>query len=604
MTATDARSLAHDLLQRDDASLVALLVARGVSPTVTWSDAFDAAEALLEPASAERAVVTVTAVEADALGAAIRGAEPEAIAAGAVRDALYARALVDPDGIPYPAIADAVRGQVPTDAAAAAPATGAPADSAPAPNADAAATARSSDSAPVTDADAAASRDAAVAEQAFASSGSLSDILHIALAAPLSRIGTGALGATERRRLIESGAVAEPDAADELVEIAHRAGLLAGQDRHWLVTAAGVQWLRTGTVARWTEVAAALRAHLPAAVRTSAGGWLSLDRWAGAHPFDPAWPQRAHSEAALLRRWGMVAPDGEAPRWAAPLAAGSAVDTDGLQMLLPSEVDRVYLQNDLTAIAPGPLQPQLDVRLRSMARRESRAQASTYRFTADTLADALTAGETAETLRAFLEELSLTGLPQPLAYEIERTARRHGTLRVGPDWQGRTRVTSDDEALLRTIAVDQALRPLGLVRDGADLVSRSGADTAFWMLADARYPVVAVDADGARRRLDRHRLADEPPAASDPLAVYGPLLARLRAAQGSDAEAAWLGRELEQAVRARATIVVAVRLPDGTAREFTIEATGLGGGRLRGLDKMVDVERTLPVSSISGIRPA
>ncbi|WP_455133807.1 helicase-associated domain-containing protein [Microbacterium aurum] len=587
MTATDARSLAHDLLQRDDASLVALLVARGVSPTVTWSDAFDAAEALLEPASAERAVVTVTAVEADALGAAIRGAEPEAIAAGAVRDALYARALVDPDGIPYPAIADAVRGQVPTDAAAAAPATGAPADSAPAPIADAA-----------------ASRDAAAAEQAFASSGSLSDILHTALAAPLSRIGTGALGATERRRLIESGAVGDADAADELVEIAARAGLLAGQDRHWLVTAAGVQWLRTGTVARWTEVATALRAHLPAAVRTSAGGWLSLDRWAGAHPFDPTWPQRAHSEAALLRRWGMVAPDGEAPRWAAPLAAGSAVDTDALQMLLPTEVDRVYLQNDLTAIAPGPLQPQLDVRLRSMARRESRAQASTYRFTPDTLADALTAGETAETLRAFLEELSLTGLPQPLAYEIERTARRHGTLRVGPDWQGCTRVTSDDEALLRTIAVDQALRPLGLVRDGANLVSRSGADTAFWMLADARYPVVAVDADGARRRLDRHRLADEPPAASDPLAVYGPLLARLRAAQGSDAEAAWLGRELEQAVRARATIVVAVRLPDGTAREFTIEATGLGGGRLRGLDKMVDVERTLPVSSISGIRPA
>lgn len=587
MTATDARSLAHDLLQRDDASLVALLVARGVSPTVTWSDAFDAAEALLESASAERAVVTVTAVEADALAAAIRGAEPEAIAAGAVRDALYARALVDADGIPYPAIADAVRGQAPTDAAAAAPAPG-----------------TGSDAVPATDADAAASRDAAAAEQAFASSGSLSDILHTALAAPLSRIGTGALGATERRRLIESGAVGDADAADELVEIAARAGLLAGQDRHWLVTAAGVQWLRTGTVARWTEVATALRAHLPAAVRTSAGGWLSLDRWAGAHPFDPTWPQRAHSEAALLRRWGMVAPDGEAPRWAAPLAAGSAVDTDALQMLLPTEVDRVYLQNDLTAIAPGPLQPQLDVRLRSMARRESRAQASTYRFTPDTLADALTAGETAETLRAFLEELSLTGLPQPLAYEIERTARRHGTLRVGPDWQGRTRVTSDDEALLRTIAVDQALRPLGLVRDGADLVSRSGADTAFWMLADARYPVVAVDADGARRRLDRHRLADEPPAASDPLAVYGPLLARLRAAQGSDAEAAWLGRELEQAVRARATIVVAVRLPDGTAREFTIEATGLGGGRLRGLDKMVDVERTLPVSSISGIRPA
>nr|WP_268932577.1 helicase-associated domain-containing protein [Microbacterium paulum] len=270
------------------------------------------------------------------------------------------------------------------------------------------------------------------------------------------------------------------------------------------------------------------------------------------------------------------------------------------------------MQNDLTAIAPGSLAPHLDMRLRSMARRESRAQASSYRFTADSLADALTAGETAETLRTFLEELSLTGLPQPLAYEIERSASRHGALRVGPDETGHARVTSDDDALLQTIAVDQALRPLGLVPDpldplaprGGALVTRSSPDTAFWMIADARYPVVAVDADGQRRTLDRHRLAADAEPAPAAVEVYADLLARLRAAEEGDADAAWLGRELEQAVRARETIVVAVRLPDGTEREFTIEATGLGGGRLRGLDRMVDVERTLPVSSITRIGPA
>ena len=86
--------------------------------------------------------------------------------------------------------------------------------------------------------------------------------------------------------------------------------------------------------------------------------------------------------------------------------------------------------------------------------------------------------------------------------------------------------------------------------------------------------------------------------------MYAGLLARLRSAESGDADAAWLGRELEQAVRARETIVVAVRLPDGTEREFTIEATGLGGGRLRGLDRNVDVERTLPVSSITRVSPA
>jgi hypothetical protein len=104
-------------------------------------------------------------------------------------------------------------------------------------------------------------------------------------------------------------------------------------------------------------------------------------------------------------------------------------------------------------------------------------------------------------------------------------------VRVGPDDEGRTRVWSDDEALLRTLAVDQALRPLGLVPDADGLVTRSGADTAFWMIADARYPVVAVDADGERRRLDRHRLAPSPSQPAPARDTYAALLARLRAAR-------------------------------------------------------------------------
>ena len=58
-----------------------------------------------------------------------------------------------------------------------------------------------------------------------------------------------------------------------------------------------------------------------------------------------------------------------------------------------------------------------------------------------------------------------------------------------------------------------------------------------------------------------NRLAAPPEPAPAPEAVYADLLSRLRAAQSEDADAAWLGRELEQAVRARATITVTVRLP-------------------------------------------
>lgn len=579
MTGSDARALAQHLVQRSDDALAALFAARHVSPTASWNDAFDAAEALLEPSSIERALRGLTSGEISALADAAVDTDD------AARSRLQQLALVDEQGMMYEAVSSAL--------------TALTAASTPAADVDEA-----------DDTDAAARPDdAAAAERAFSSLGSLGDILHAALTHPFGRIGSGALGAADRRRLMEDGIVDDGATADDLVEIAERTGLLSGQDKSWRVTPAGAQWLHSDTIARWSAVATALLEGLPRGLRRPTGGWIAPAAWAQVYPWDVLWPETAANLRGLLRRWGVLDEAERPTSWArgafldgaeSPFPANAL---DALARLLPSEVDRVYLQNDLTAIAPGPLSPHLDMRLRSMARRESRAQASSYRFTAESIADALTAGESAESLRAFLSDLSLTGVPQPLAYEIERTARTHGMVRVGPDAEGRTRVSSDDDALLRTLAVDQALRPLGLVPDADALVTRSGVDTAFWMIADARYPVVAVDADGERRRLDRHRLAPTPSQPAPARDTYAALLARLRAAPADDADAAWLGRELDHAVKARATIVVAVRMPDGTEREFTIEATGLGGGRLRGLDRAVDVERTLPVSSISGIRP-
>jgi hypothetical protein len=50
------RALAQHLVQRSDDALAALFAARHVSPTASWNDAFDAAEALLDPSSIERAL--------------------------------------------------------------------------------------------------------------------------------------------------------------------------------------------------------------------------------------------------------------------------------------------------------------------------------------------------------------------------------------------------------------------------------------------------------------------------------------------------------------------------------------------------------------------
>ena len=393
-----------------------------------------------------------------------------------------------------------------------------------------------------------------------------------------------------------------PEDLDDLVRVAHDTGLVDGSDREWTMSGAGERWVASSTADRWAAVVIGLRDALRAGLRTASGGYLPVSIWRDAYPLDADWPQTADALHRIAERWGLVTPEGAEPEWATPLREGGAPDTAVLAALLPPEIDRIYLQADLSAIAPGPLAPPLDLRLRRIAVRESRAQASTYRFSSESLAAGMTDGETADSIRGFLSQLSLTGIPQPLDYLISSVSARHGLVRVRTGADGSTRIDSDEPSVIASIEVDQGLRPLGLVPDRGSLVTRVSRDIAYWALADARYPVVAVDPDGAPVTVTR-RPARAPSGTDGRDASYAPLIARLRDAQGADSDAAWLGRELEQAVRARTLIEVAVRLPDGTERTFTLEATGLGGGRLRGRDRGADIERTLPVSSIVSVRP-
>jgi hypothetical protein len=347
-------------------------------------------------------------------------------------------------------------------------------------------------------------------------------------------------------------------------------------------------------------------------LRTDDGGWIPVPEWRHAHPWDPAWPERTDALTRQARLLGLVVGEAEdqtiveAP-WAEAPRRGADPDPAALAAYVPAELDRIFLLYDLSAIAPGPLLPALDLRLRGMAARESASQASSYRFTADSLSTALSAGETEPSILSFLEEISLTGVPQPLRYLLAQSASRHGQVQVGTDpATGRTRVRSRDAHLLQAIGVDQALRPLGLVpedtaEDGRVLSTRVNRDTVFWALTDEHYPAALVDATGAVERPVRTTAESAPPPPAD-TQRYSVLIARLREAREGDADAAWLERELEHAAKQRAVLAVEVAMPDGTARELVLEVTGFGGGRLRGRDRASDVERTLPIRSILSTR--
>ena len=580
---THARLLAEALSARTDEELAALFGRREVRPDAGWNDFFDAAEALLDPASVARVLPRLTRAEAGGLVAAASGEDP-----GAVAEALRALALLSPSGTTLPpSVATAVAGRD-APGASTGPGSGASRASLESPAA------------------------ARAAERAFTTVATLADALLLAEEGPLALLAGGTVGLSEKRRLSERGLPEDPALLDDVLALGTAAGLLRPIERTLRLSEAGAAWLRLPGAERWTRVVAGFREALPDVLRTDDGGWIPVPEWRHAHPWDPAWPERTDALTRQARLLGLVVGEAEdrtiveAP-WAEAPRRGADPDPAALAAYVPAEVDRIFLQNDLTAIAPGPLLPALDLRLRGMAARESASQASSYRFTADSLSTALSAGETEPSILSFLEEISLTGVPQPLRYLLAQSASRHGQVQVGTDHAtGRTRVRSRDAHLLQAIGVDQALRPLGLVpedtaKDGRVLSTRVNRDTVFWALTDEHYPAALVDATGAVERPVRTTAESAPPPPAD-TQRYAALIARLREAREGDADAAWLERELEHAAKQRAVLAVEVAMPDGTARELVLEVTGFGGGRLRGRDRASDVERTLPIRSILSTR--
>ncbi|WP_374968146.1 helicase-associated domain-containing protein [Terrabacter sp. BE26] len=199
------------------------------------------------------------------------------------------------------------------------------------------------------------------------------------------------------------------------------------------------------------------------------------------------------------------------------LASPAAVDEVAAAMSphLPSPVDHILVQADLTAVAPGPLVGGLGSFMRLAAEVESRGGATVYRFTPESVRRALDAGWTAADFVDTVRRSSRTPLPQPLEYLVSDVARRHGQTRIGG---AAAYIRSDDEAVLDTMLASRDLAPLRLRRLAPTvLVSSADPRVLVELLRDNGFAPVHESQDGTvvhaetpRRRAGSRRRGPAP----------------------------------------------------------------------------------------------
>lgn len=327
----------------------------------------------------------------------------------------------------------------------------------------------------------------------------------------------------------------------------------------------------------------------------------------------------AVAEAAVLgiTGAGVLAPYGRA------LVAGED-PAPGLAAMLPPPVDHVLVQADLTAVAPGPLEPALARQLQQVADVESQGAATVYRFTPGSVRRALDAGWTAAELHAFVVASSRTAVPQPLTYLIDDVVRSFGRLRVGV---AASFVRSEDEAALAglvnhpraatlglqriaptvvvsTVPIDvllPRLRELGLapVVEGPDGVVRVGAAESL----RARRPRTREPADAARSQA---RAAAQVAHAVQALRD-GETEARTRPASASVAGGGVLSA-LRDAVERRGVVLIGFTDNQGVVSERAVLPLVVEGGQLTARDANADAddpdaERRYAVHRINRVTP-
>ncbi len=292
--------------------------------------------------------------------------------------------------------------------------------------------------------------------------------------------------------------------------------------------------------------------------------------------------------------------------WIGAIALGRATrvlgDSTAATNLVPETVSEFIIQQDLTVLVPGPLEPDAHRTLASLADLESPGLASVYRISESTIRRGMDQGLTAQEMTDFLEKHSPTGVPQALEFAIGDVAKRHGTLRSGP---ALSYLRSEDPALLELAVVSvPSLRLLA----PTVAVSQLRVGELLEKLRAKGLSPTAEDESGASLAV-----APEPyllptprtkPRKREPASVDGAVQALRASAQNPSANKEEEPDPLtlaRAAARFHADIVISYADKSGDLRTVTVKPLSVEGGYIDALGSAGKPVR-FPVHRISSVR--
>lgn len=296
------------------------------------------------------------------------------------------------------------------------------------------------------------------------------------------------------------------------------------------------------------------------------------------------------------------------PAAAQPLDyAGSAATVpadfaETISELLPDYAESVVIQSDLTAVATGPVHPDLAQRLDSLADIETRGQGTVYRFTEKSIERALHTGLSRTDIVDTLRECSSTGVPQPLEFLIDGVASRLNRVQVA---SARGAVIVDDPDELDALLADPLLIPAQLTRVAPTValagissdrlrVLLEGAGTSTLTEAPTAQPQRAPKQTAPAVTRRTARIAD---------ADLDRYIAGVRSsAEADDGDPASTSGILRSAIDRQQSVAVTLARADGSSTTITLTPTAITGGRVRGTRNGSEIAASL--SRIISVTPA